>query len=878
MYWLRVGCVLYLFKHLPNPICAIFMYTPDMQKIDVSNTLFTLAVELVNYTSRHIFLTGKAGTGKTTFLKYIRENCSKQMAVVAPTGVAAINAGGVTLHSFFQLPLSPFVPETRGFAVNGEEANNKHTLLGRLRLNSDRLKVLRELELLVIDEISMVRADVLDAVDLILRHVRNRNEERFGGVQVLFIGDLFQLPPVVKEQEWSLLRDYYRSPYFFDSLVMREAPPLYIEFTKIYRQNEEHFIRLLNKVRNNQMDAQSLDALHKRYLPDFFGEKTEGYILLTTHNEKAREINSQELTRLPGTLFTYKAEVDGDFPPTAFPADESLQLKVGAQVMFIKNDAEARRYFNGKIGVITELTDEKITVQCKDDGSSIDVPKEKWENIRYTVDKATRHLNEDVLGSFSQYPLRLAWAITVHKSQGLTFDKAVIDAGKAFAPGQVYVALSRCTNLEGMVLHSRIQPHALTADDRIVQFTKNTLPLSGLKQELLRSKKEYQEKVLLQLFGFSRAINSFKELQAYILQHRNSFNPEVFVWADELLTKLQGLQSTAEKFHTQIKALFTQAAEPEQNSELQERLRKGAAWFVQEIKAAIEVMQQSPAVTDSTMHAKEYNENLRESFVQLSQQLYLLQGIGDRFDLETYHRKKKAFIMPSFGVNAYAGASEKKVELQHPSLYYQLKKLRDAICSKRNLPIYYVASSKTLEEMATYLPQTTEELEQISGFGKVKVETYGEQFLEIIQVYAIERNLPCTVAEKNLKRQRKEKKTTEKKPDTKAETFRLYGNGKTVEEIAAERNLTVQTIESHLAHYVYTGDIKIDDLVSREKLVLIEPALREFEKGTSITPIKEKLPNSISYGEIRLVLAWVDRQKSTAHINHQDLNVSGIDA
>lgn len=478
------------------------MDTEDMQKIDASNTLFSLASDLVNRTSRHIFLTGKAGTGKTTFLKYIRENCPKQMAVVAPTGVAAINAGGVTLHSFFQLPLSPFIPEARGFRQN-DEATNKHTLLGRLRLNGERRRIIQELELLIIDEISMVRCDVLDAIDLVLRHVRLRHSEKFGGVQVLFIGDLFQLPPVVKEQEWDLLKDYYRSPFFFDSHVMKDDPPIYIEFTKIYRQTEEKFIDLLNKVRNNEMDEDHLCALHDRYQPGFFGEGSEGYILLTTHNEKARDINTGELAKLSGKLFTYRAEVNGDFPASAFPADEALQLKVGAQVMFIKNDASpAKRYFNGKIGIVTKLEDEKIWIQCKDESEAIEVSKEKWDNIRYTLDKTTRQLSEDVLGSFGQYPLRLAWAITIHKSQGLTFEKAVIDAGKAFAPGQVYVALSRCTNLEGMVLHSRIRSNTLYADDRIVQFTKNILPLEDLQQELTEARKAYQEKVLLSLFDF----------------------------------------------------------------------------------------------------------------------------------------------------------------------------------------------------------------------------------------------------------------------------------------------------------------------------------------------------------------------------------------
>ena len=836
---------------------------------DSTNTIFTLAADLVNHTARHIFLTGKAGTGKTTFLKYIRENCSKQMAVVAPTGVAAINAGGVTIHSFFQLPLSPFIPETRGFTVNGEEANNKHTLLGRLRLNTERRKILQELELLIIDEISMVRADVLDAIDLVLRHIRSRHTEPFGGVQVLFIGDMFQLPPVVRDQEWNMLRDYYKSPYFFDSQVVTEEPPVYIEFTKIYRQTEEHFINLLNKVRNNQMDEESLEALHKRYQPEFFGEKTEGYILLTTHNEKVREINAEELVRIPGKLFTYKAGIEGDFPATAFPADEALQLKTGAQVMFIKNDVSgSRRYFNGKIGVVKELTADKISVECKDEPEPIVVSKENWDNIRYTLDAKTRNVNEDVLGSFSQYPLRLAWAITIHKSQGLTFEKAIIDAGKAFAPGQVYVALSRCTSLTGLVLHSRIQSHAFLADNRIVQFTKKVRPLPELKAELAQAKKEYAEKVLLNLFDLKKGLTGIKELQAYLAQHRTSFNTEVFTWADVLLAKMVALQGTAEKFQGQIKSLFSKVITAEEDNELQERLKKGALWFTGEFKPITEAMQQSPAVTDSTMHAKEYNEALREAFIQLSQQYFLMQSFGNGFTIDKYQRRKKEFSTPLFGVNAYAGAGEKKVDLQHPSLFYSLKKLRDNLCAKKNLPIYLVASGKTLEEMATYLPQTVDELEQISGFGKAKIETYGQQFLEIIQQYAEERNLSSSIVEKSPKRKRKEKVETQKKTDTKTETFRLYKEGKTAGEIAEERKLTIQTIEGHLSYYVTTGAINIESLISREKIVLIEPALKDFEKGTSIIAIKEKLPATVSFGEIRLVMAYMDRQKSAAHINH----------
>jgi len=841
------------------------MYTDYMQKIDSTNTLFSLASDLVNHTSKNIFLTGKAGTGKTTFLKYIKENCPKKMVIVAPTGVAAINAGGVTIHSFFQLPLGPFVPESNDFRQN-QEITNKHTLLSRLRLNNERRKIIQELELLIIDEISMVRCDVLDALDLVLRHVRYRHSERFGGVQVLFIGDMFQLPPVVRDQEWSILGEYYRSPYFFDSYVVKDDLPAYIEFTKIYRQTEEKFIHLLNKVRSNELDEEDLLALHQRYQPHFFGESSAGYILLTTHNDKARGINMEELAKLPGKVFTFRADVDGDFPETAFPAADQLQLKVGAQVMFIKNDTDrAKRYFNGKIGVVTELTEEKIIVQCKDESLPIEVSREKWQNIRYTLDKSTRQLNENVLGAFSQYPLRLAWAITIHKSQGLTFEKAVIDVGKAFAPGQVYVALSRCTNLEGLVLHSRINPHALYTESSIVQFTKNSLSMESLQQGLAEAKKAYHEKTLLSLFDFRKLSNDMKEIEKYLLEHKSSFNVEVFTWINELLLKLTALQNTSEKFHSQLKKLFTVTEKVEVNEALQERIKTGANWFSGEIKLIIEKILQSPAVTDSSIRAKEYNEMLREAYVQLAQQNFLLQGINGKFNMEAFHRRKKSFIAPTFGVNAYSAVSENKVPLSHPALYHQLKKLRDGICVKKNLPIYLVAGSKTLEEMTIYLPQTLEELEQVSGFGKSKVETYGNEFISIIKNYCLENNLSSNIAAKAPKRKRKEPGVA--KIDTKAETLRIYKDGNTVAEIAKQRNLSIQTIEGHLAYFVRQGLVSIDDLVAKHKIVIIEPEVKNFDGG-SITSIKEKLGNNISFGEIRLVLAWIEHQKSSAHINH----------
>ena len=844
--------------------------------------MFQLAIQLVNQSNRNIFLTGKAGTGKTTFLKYIRENCPKQMAVVAPTGVAAINAGGVTIHSFFQLPLAPFIPETRGtgFPSAGRntelaEVSNKHSLISRLRFNSDKKKVLQQLEILVIDEISMVRCDVLDAIDTVLRHIRQRPTERFGGVQLLFIGDMLQLPPVVKEQEWSLLSDYYSGQYFFDSKVLQEEPPLYIEFNKIYRQKDESFITVLNQVRNNELDEDGVKILETRFQPTFRRSKQDGYIILTTHNNKASEINTRELGGLSSPHFAYEAEVQDEFSDRAYPAEVILHLRVGAQVMFIRNDAadKGKRFFNGKIGIISKLEKDKIFVQCEGESAEIEVQKEKWENIRYTLNKSTRQLDSDVLGSFTQYPLRLAWAITIHKSQGLTFERAIIDAGAAFAPGQVYVALSRCTNLEGMVLQSQVNSSSLFSDTRIVEFSQRSASSNQLQQEFAIAKKHYQQTVLLSTFDFAVAINSGKELMEYLLEHTSSFNPDSFTWTEELLGKMDKLQETAKKFQTQLQFLFQQPESPEENQPLQERIKAAATYFVTEIGSVIQFMQQSPAITDSRLHSKEYNDSIKEVFAQLAMKKFMLEGFNGQFDMEAFHRRKQKFVLPSISINAYAGASQKRTDTPRPALHQQLRKVRELICAKKDLPIYIVAGSNTIDEMALYLPQTLTELRKISGFGDAKVKQYGQQFLDVIVAYSKENDLSSLIHEKSPKRERKnelpderpiESGTGKKKGDTHAESFRLFKEGKTMAEIAAERNLAVSTIESHLARFVKWGDIKIDELVSREKLVLIEAALTDF-KGSSIIPVKQQLSDDISFGEIRLVMAGlgIELQKTT---------------
>ncbi|MEP6683734.1 MAG: helix-turn-helix domain-containing protein [Parafilimonas sp.] len=842
-----------------------------MQPIDHDNEMFQLAVNLVNESSRNIFLTGKAGTGKTTFLKYIKANCIKQIAVTAPTGVAAINAGGATIHSFFQLPLSPFIPEAKGFVQNNNTIN-KHSLLGRMRLNSEKRKILQQLELLIIDEISMVRCDILDAIDAVLKHFRYRNSEPFGGVQVLFIGDMFQLPPIIPDEEWKLLSPYYKSVYFFDSHVLQQFPPVHIEFKKIYRQSDSAFINVLNEVRHNNLSDEGMQLLNSRYDPWFELNGNDGYIFLTTHNFKSDSTNAEELSKLKQKAFSFKAEITGEFYEKSYPADALLELKIGAQVMFIKNDKEkVKRYFNGKIGVITKIETDKIFVQCKDDEDEIEVHKETWENIRYSINKTTQQLEEDVLGTFMQYPLRLAWAITIHKSQGLTFEKAVIDAGRAFAPGQVYVALSRCTSLNGIVLKSQINPTGLITDKAITEFSEKNASEENLKLELHLSKKQYQQTLLLSLFDLIAASKQYAELHVTVKDNTAAFNAELLPWIIETDDKINTIQSVAAKFKLQLNKLFADDSLPEENKQLQERLSVAADYFIKQLDDLIACIKQSPATTDSKQHAKAYNDSLKEVFVLLAEKQHLLNCCLHHFTVNSYYQHKKNFIVPSFNVNAYATASIQKTESAHPLLHKKLRELRNKICEQKNVPVYYVAGSTTIDEMANYLPQNLDELTKINGFGQAKAKQYGNVFLEVILEYCSEHNLSSLIQTKQAKKERKTKTEKTEKEDTKSISYKLHKEGNSITEIATIRNLSVSTIESHLAFYIQRGIISVNELVKTEKLVLIEPYLDNFE-GDSITPIKQKLGDAVSFGEIKMVLASREWKKAKEEINEANNN------
>lgn len=411
------------------------------------------AWDFVENTGRSIFLTGKAGTGKTTFLKTIVEKSRKRPIVVAPTGVAAINAGGVTIHSFFQLPFSPYVP--------GAKVESKFDF-GR-----EKRKIIASIDLLIIDEISMVRADLLDAIDTVLRRFRNHYQP-FGGVQLLMIGDLAQLTPVMTPEDERILKPYYDTPYFFGSKALQQIDYVTIQLEHVYRQQDLSFIGILNQVRNGHPTEETMMRLNTRCKPAFIPSPEEPYIRLTTHNQLANYYNETELQKLRGRTFQFHAEIKGTFPEYSYPTAETLVLKEGAQVMFIKNDTSGEHlYYNGRIGRVVHVDKQQILVLCEGDAEAIEVEPMEWENTRYTLNEETREIETDIQGTFKQYPLRLAWAITIHKSQGLTFDRAIIDANQSFAPGQVYVALSRCRTLEGLVLATPLEARAIINDSRV---------------------------------------------------------------------------------------------------------------------------------------------------------------------------------------------------------------------------------------------------------------------------------------------------------------------------------------------------------------------------------------------------------------------------
>jgi len=517
-------------------------------------------LQFINQTNRSIFLTGKAGTGKTTLLKEIIQTTHKNCVVVAPTGIAALNAGGVTIHSMFQLPFGGFLPDNSSpqFTQNSK-FESRATLRRHFKMSSLKKAVIRNMELLIIDEVSMLRSDLLDAMDFMMQSVRKINRA-FGGVQVLFIGDLLQLPPVIRDDEWRTLRNYYKGKFFFHAHVIEQNPPLYIELSKIFRQTDDQFISVLNNLRNNRISSSDIQVLNQFVQPNFDFKKNKGYITLTTHNAKADALNTQSLQDLRGTLNTYVAEITGDFPDKIYPLDERLELKIDTQIMFIKNDLSLeKKFFNGKMGVIKSLSEREILVHFPDENKTIEVEKYEWQNIRYSINENTKEIEEEVLGTFVHYPIKLAWAITVHKSQGLTFDKAALDVSQVFLPGQAYVALSRLRSLNGLILLSPIQMNGISNDQDVMEYATNKATEEILEVALQKETQDFIHNYLINSFDWTNLVQEWRN-------HQYSYNDKSDVsekskhafWAKKQAEEIEKVIDPSRKFISQLNKLFSE--------------------------------------------------------------------------------------------------------------------------------------------------------------------------------------------------------------------------------------------------------------------------------------------------------------------------------
>lgn len=539
------------------------------------NSELALAWQFIENTGTHLFLTGKAGTGKTTFLRRLKQESPKRMVVLAPTGIAAINAGGVTIHSFFQIPFAPYVPES-SFSTNATY---------RFRFGKEKINIIRSMDLLVIDEISMVRADLLDAVDEMLRRYRDHHKP-FGGVQLLMIGDLQQLAPVVKEEEWQMLKKYYDTPYFFSSLALKQTEYCTIELKTVYRQNDGVFLDLLNRIRENHCDSQVLEALNRRCLPDFQPRKEEGYIRLVTHNYQAQRINNYELEQLPGRSYAFRATIDGKFPEYSYPTDEVLELKKGAQVMFVKNDSSGEhRYYNGMIGEVTVVSASSIEVRAKDSGEDFLLQEEEWANAKYVLDEESKEIVEDIEGTFRQFPLKLAWAITIHKSQGLTFERAIIDASSSFAHGQTYVALSRCKTLEGLVLSAPLSARAVISDREVDRFTETARRNEPDEQRFHSLQRAYFHELLTGLFDFQPLEQVLQHYVRLIDEHLYKLYPnQLTAYKEEMERFREKVIKVAQKFGMQYNRLIDAAQNYATDKTLQERIVAGAKYFKKEME------------------------------------------------------------------------------------------------------------------------------------------------------------------------------------------------------------------------------------------------------------------------------------------------------
>ena len=840
-----------------------------------TNFEIQLAWQFIENTGTHLFLTGKAGTGKTTFLRELKAKSPKRMVVVAPTGIAAINAGGVTIHSFFQLPFAPYVPDTKFMS-----AQTFH------KFGKEKINIIRSLDLLVIDEVSMVRADLLDAIDAVLRQYRDRHKP-FGGVQILMIGDLQQLAPVVKEEDWQLLSPYYDTAFFFGSRTLKETEYVTIELKKVYRQSDTTFLNLLNKIRENTADESVFAELNKRYLPGFRPKEEEGYIRLTTHNYQAQQYNDRQLTALPGQSYRFRAKTEGTFPESAYPADEILTVKKGAQIMFIKNDSSGEhRFYNGKIGLVTDVCKDGIRVRGNGDAESFLLETEEWTNSKYTLNPVTKEITEEVEGRFRQYPVRLAWAITIHKSQGLTFERAIIDANASFAHGQVYVALSRCKSLEGLVLGSPLRQEAIISDYKIYHFTREVEALSPDRQKLNKLQRQYFYELLCEQFDFHSLERHFALVLRLLDEHLYRLYPKLlerYKGAYELYKA--NITKVGDTFRIQYTDLVNATDDYVGDRQLQSRLISGARYFREKLEEIV-----FPLVSETKIQTdnKEVKKKITEALGVLRVALHVKKGTltsteEHGFSVSTYLKQKAILTITEEngegrrergeGKRERGGQRADKIEVPtdilHPELYKQLIAWRNSEAAQAGVPVYTIIQQKAILGIVNLLPVDVTSLVRIPYFGKKGAEKYGDVLLNMVNNYVKENNVERPEMPEAPKKKIKEEVVATKpdatvivktpKQDTKEVSFSMFRQGMNIEEIAKARELVTGTIAGHLEHYVRSGVIRINDLVPQEKVDKITQYLQQHADAPSITLIKAGLGDDVSYADIRLVMASLSK-------------------
>ena len=794
------------------------------------NPELELALQFIEKTDRNLFITGKAGTGKTTFLHQIKKKSLKRMVIVAPTGVAAINAKGVTIHSFFQMPFGPILPNQIANTSNAQR-----------KFSKTKIDIIKSLDLVIIDEISMVRADLLDGIDQVMRRYKNRNKV-FGGAQILMIGDLQQLAPVVRPNEWSLLQSHYNTIYFFSSKAYQEANVVSIELKHIYRQKNEDFIKILNEIRTDTLSDMSAKILNKNYNPSFSPTKEEGYITLTTHNNRANLINESELNKLKIKSSFFKAEISGKFSENAYPNAERLELKVGAQVMFIKNDSSTdKRYYNGKIGIITAISKESVTVKCANEIDEIVTEKETWSNINYSINEETKAIKEEMIGAFSQIPLRLAWAITIHKSQGLTFEKAIIDAEASFAHGQTYVALSRCTSLEGLVLKTPITSSAIINDSTVSVFNESVEENHPDESVLNESEKHFQLNLISEILDYQPLLYPITRLIDVFYNNRTSIKGDVI---DHLQTikddGIVALMKISNGFKNQLNTLSEDSVLPENSSQIQERFIKAITYFLNTTKNSIQKpLDTITFSTDNKAVKKDFSKQFDLLQEKLEEKLFALQKMTKGFKVQEYLKvRANAVLQKTEPIKKKKVASKRD-----PILALKLRELRDGIAKSLEIAHFQIFTQETLYALCDDLPRTEKELLKVVGMGKTRVSKYGEEILEAIEVYCKENGI------NRLNEQKKE----DKKP-TKQISFELFKAGLSIKEISKERSLTAGTIENHLANYISSGDIDVLELIPLKRYKNIRNQVETAGEVKGLTALKEKVDGSITYMELKMVL------------------------